>query len=181
MTYALDVELNDPLEAALDDIVGEVEEAIHNIRGYRPERLTHRVEVDVHELLAGHRAIALVWDADMLLSHYKHLTDDQAWEVIQECERHYTAEAGLTWDDVAAAVAEMFPDPAETRHREARPERAGRVISDYVPDGDERENLVDLLTDAMHWCEGLGEPFDKFHGTARLHFAEEATAGSKGA
>ena len=142
MTYALDLDIHEPLDDAIDGILGEVEEAIVNVRKYRMEPVIHREDVDVHDLLAQHRAIALLWDADMLLSHYKHLTAGQAWEVLRECERHYTAEAGLTWDDVAETVTEMFPDPAETRRREARPEKAGRVISDYWPHGDERENLA---------------------------------------
>lgn len=76
-----------------------------------------RHELDLHALLAGRHAIALVWDADMLLSHYPHLTPDQAWEVLRECERNYTAEAGLTWDDVTGVVSDRFPDAAEAKQR----------------------------------------------------------------
>jgi len=49
---------------------------------------------------------------------------------------------------------------------------AGQIIGHYG-DGDERENLVNLLADLMHWCEGFGEPFDEFYGSAKIHFAEE--------
>lgn len=74
-------------------------------------------EFDVHELLAEQRAIALIWDADMLVSTYPHLREDQAWEVLQECERNYTGEAGLTWDDVAEVVNDRFPDAPEAKQR----------------------------------------------------------------
>lgn len=76
-----------------------------------------RHELDLHALLAERHAIALVWDADMLRSHYPHLTAEQAWEALRECERNYTAEAGLTWDDVAEVVTGRFPDAAEARQR----------------------------------------------------------------
>jgi len=62
MTYALDIELSDPLEAAIDDIIYEVEEAIENIRKFRPHRVTHTEEVDIDELLAEYQAIGIVWD-----------------------------------------------------------------------------------------------------------------------
>src|SRR5437588_12359714 len=71
------------------------------------------LDLDVHDLLAGRHAIALIWEADVLLSHYPHLTKDQAWEVLQECERNYKDEEGLTWDDIAAVVNDRFPDPPE--------------------------------------------------------------------
>src|SRR5262245_9025113 len=72
----------------------------------------HGLDIDIHEVLAESKAIALIWDADMLLSTYPHLTEEQAWEVLQECERDYAAEHGLTWDDVAEVVCERFPEPA---------------------------------------------------------------------
>jgi hypothetical protein len=74
-------------------------------------------ELDVHDLLAGRKAIALIWEAEQLLSHYPHLTEDQAWDALQFCEAQYTAETGLTWDDVAGVVNERFPDAAEAKLR----------------------------------------------------------------
>ncbi len=142
--------------------------------------MTYTLDIDIHELLARHRAIALIWDADMLQSTYPHLTAGHAWEVLQACERHYTAENGLTWDDVAEVAGELYPDPADQRKRIASAAKAAQVIAAYGA-GCERENLVDLLADAMHWCEGFGEPFDEFCGTARTHFAEEVQAYQKGA
>ena len=60
-------------------------------------------------------------------------------------------------------IADMhFP-----KHRKVKLAEVGKIIADYDPNGDERENLVDLLTDVMHWCEGFGEPFQEFGGTAR--------------
>ncbi|MBA4068169.1 MAG: hypothetical protein C0501_31610 [Isosphaera sp.] len=74
-------------------------------------------ELDLRAVLAGQHAIALIWDADMLRSRHPHLTAEQAWEALRECERNYTAEAGLTWDDVSEVVNDRFPDAAEARQR----------------------------------------------------------------
>jgi len=86
MTYVLDIELNEPLEAAIDDIIGEVEEAIENIRKYREPRLIHPVDVDIGELLAEHQAIGIVWDIEHVKDQRPDLGDHQAWEVLQECQ-----------------------------------------------------------------------------------------------
>ena len=86
MTYELEIELNEPLEEAIDNIAGEVEEALENIRKYHCPRLTHRIDVDIDELLAGHHAIAIVWDIEHVKDQRPDLTDSQAWEVLQECQ-----------------------------------------------------------------------------------------------
>lgn len=86
MTYELDIELDDPLEAAFDDIVGEVEEAIENIRKYHKPHLVHTVDVDVHDLLADHQAIAIVWDVSHVKDQRPDLSEEQAWQVLQAVE-----------------------------------------------------------------------------------------------
>ena len=176
MTYSLDIELNDPLEAALDDILSEVEEAIENIRKYKPERISHPVDVDIGELLSENQAIGIVWDIQHVKDQRPDLTDKQAWEVLQECQ--------CCWDRLSDPMLEMFRQVAENLHprnRIAQPTKVARIIADYDPNGDERENLVDLLTDTLHWCEAFGEPFDEFYGTAKMHFAEEVSTYKKGA
>jgi hypothetical protein len=87
MTYSIDIELNDPLEAAIDDIIGEVEEAIENIRKCHDSRLMHQVDVDIDELLAEHHAIGIIWDIQHIKDQRSGLSDEQAWEVLQECQR----------------------------------------------------------------------------------------------
>ena len=174
MNYPLDVEINEPLEAAIGDIVSQMEDAVENIRRYSQPRLMHTVDVDVHELLADHKAIALVFTLTDVKKQRPDLKDEQAWEVLQLFE----------------AAAEDCPDPMyETIHqladmhfprkRQGKPEVVGKVIADYDPNGDERENLVDLLADAMLWCKGFGEPFDEFLGSARMHFARETKEGAR--
>ncbi len=86
MTYELDIELSDPLEAAIDGIIDEVEEAIENIHKYHAPRLMHTVDVDIGELLAEHHAIGIVWDIEHVKDQRPDLSDNQAWEVLQECQ-----------------------------------------------------------------------------------------------
>jgi len=86
MTYALDIELNDPLEDAIDGIIAEVEQTIENIRRYHEPRLMHTVDVDIGELLAEHHAIGIVWDIEHVKDQRPDLNHEQAWEVLQECQ-----------------------------------------------------------------------------------------------
>jgi len=174
MTYSLDIELNDPLEAAIDDIISEVEEAIENIRKYGQPRLIHTVDVDIHELLADHQAIGIVWDTGHVKDQRPDLTEEQAWEVLHAIDYDRLNDPML--ETIRLVAENLYP-----RKRQARPAKAGRIIADYDPNGDERRNLVDLLTDLMHWCEGFGEPFDEFCGSARIHFSEESKSYKKGA
>jgi hypothetical protein len=130
-------------------------------------------ELDLHDLLAEEHAIALIWDTGMLLSHYPHLSEEQAWDVLQECERNYNAEHGLTWDDVTEVISERYPDPEDF----LMPERIARCEKALEPYTDSDEvNLTDLLADLMHWSRRRGHAFGQALETARTHFEHEGPA-----
>jgi hypothetical protein len=38
---------------------------------------------------------------------------------------------------------------------------------------DEYTNLIDLIADAMHWCDQNGEDFDEVRRIAAMHFEAE--------
>ena len=105
MTYELEIELSEPLEEAIDNIVGEVEEALENIRKYHCPRLTHQIDVDIDELLAGHHAIGIVWDIEHVKDQRPDLTDSQAWEVLQECQS--------CWERLNDPMLETIPQVAD--------------------------------------------------------------------
>jgi hypothetical protein len=128
-------------------------------------------ELDLHELLDEQYAIALIWDADQILSHYPHLTREQAFAVLKECEGTYDAEHGLTWDDVGDTVARLYPDPDGFLVPD-RVLRVEKALGEYT-DSDEAANLTDLLADAMHWCRHKGLSFAQALGTATMHFHHE--------
>lgn len=55
-----------------------------------------------------------------------------------------------------------------------RAKRAAKSISRYGDDIDEA-NLIDLLADAMHWCQQYGRDFEYCLRLARDHFDAEST------
>lgn len=65
----------------------------------------------VHELLAKHHSIAAIWSTDDVRGVRPHLTEDQAWEVLQEVGRRQDAELGITWMTLEDAADDMFPMP----------------------------------------------------------------------
>jgi len=119
MSYTFDIELNDPLEAAIDDIIGEVEEAIENIRKYREPRLMHQVDVDIGELLAEHQAIGIVWDIEHVRDQRPDLSDNQAWEVLRECQ--------VCWDRLNDPMLETIRQVAENLSPKLKGKAALRV------------------------------------------------------
>ena len=135
----------------------------------------HDTEIDLDDILTENRLIAHLWGIGDVQQERPHLSNDQAWEVLKAVETRMNSEFGINWEFVRDVADELYP-----QKREARPTKAAEVIADYG-DGGERESLVDLLTDAMHWCASFGEPFEEFHATAKCHFAEEANYPKKGA
>jgi len=70
------------------------------------------VNLHVHQLLAKHRSIAAIWCIDDVKGIRPHLTDDQAWEVLEEAGRKHDAEYGISWTTLEVFADMMFPDPA---------------------------------------------------------------------
>lgn len=170
MTYPLNGDLHEAIDDAVEAILGELEEAFANVRRYRGEHVVHREEVDLHDLLGRHHCIDHVWGTEDVRQRRPDLDEEQAWEVLQAVERRLDSEHGVTWDIVEGTAEELYPKTVPGRA--VRLARAAEIIAAYG-DGDERDNLVDLLADCMHFCQEFGEPFAEFCGTAQLHFHEE--------
>ena len=141
---------------------------------FRTNCIPEESEIDIHDLLGEQHAIALIWDTGQVRSHYPHLTEEQAWEVLQECERNYKGEEGLCWDDLAEAVTELYPAPEEAM-RPIRISRCDEAMQVYK-DTDQNANLVDFLADAMLWCEAHEVSFEQCLGTATMHFNHETNS-----
>ena len=58
------------------------------------------------------------------------------------------------------------------RTNQQRADRAGEAITKYGDD-DGRSNLVDLLTDTMHWCDHNSENFHFALSQACSHYINE--------
>jgi hypothetical protein len=69
----------------------------------------------VHQLLAKHRSIAAIWCIDDVKGIRPHLTDDQAWEVLEEVGRKHDAEHGISWTTLQVMADYMFPNRPTNR------------------------------------------------------------------
>jgi hypothetical protein len=67
--------------------------------------------LDAHELLAKHRMIGVVWCIQDVREVRPDLTDDQAWEVLQQVERKHDAEYGISWTTLEIFADDLFPKP----------------------------------------------------------------------
>jgi hypothetical protein len=67
--------------------------------------------IDIHELLTQRRQIAAIWSIEDVQQIRPDLSDDQAWEVLQQCDRKHDCNLGLTWDAIEYAADDMFPQP----------------------------------------------------------------------
>ena len=66
---------------------------------------------DIHTWLNERRRIAIVWSVENVKDVRPHLTDEQAWEVLQRCNRLHDCAVGLTWDLIEDMADCHFPNP----------------------------------------------------------------------
>lgn len=71
-------------------------------------------DIDIHELLAKRRHIAAIWSIEDVQQVRPDLTDDQAWQVLLEVDRHHDAELGINWLTLEILAEELFGDAPET-------------------------------------------------------------------
>lgn len=71
----------------------------------------------VRELLAKRHSIAAIWCTDDVRDIRPHLTEDQAWEVLQEVEDHHAAEWGICWTTLQTVADDLFPPPTNRRRK----------------------------------------------------------------
>jgi hypothetical protein len=65
----------------------------------------------VHELLAKHHSIAAIWCTDDVRGIRPHLTEDQAWEVLEQVRDVHDAEWGICWTTLETVADDLFPEP----------------------------------------------------------------------
>jgi len=71
-------------------------------------------DIDINALLAQRKQIALIWSVEDVQELRPDLTDDQAWEVLLEVQRHHDAELGVNWLTLEWAAKDLFGDAPET-------------------------------------------------------------------
>jgi len=67
-------------------------------------------DVDFHELLAKVGRIAVIWSIEDIKDIRPDLSDEQAWDVLEEVERKHDAEYGINWDTLEDFADQMFPN-----------------------------------------------------------------------
>ena len=66
-------------------------------------------QIDIDELLRRRRQIAHIWSIEGVLEVRPDLSDDQAWTVLQACDRDLDSAEGLSWDAIEEMADELFP------------------------------------------------------------------------
>jgi hypothetical protein len=65
--------------------------------------------IDIDELLEQRRQVAVIWSIEDVQEIASHLTDEQAWLVLQQCRQVHDCEFGLTWSLIESVADDMFP------------------------------------------------------------------------
>lgn len=72
-----------------------------------------RDAIDVDELLAERRQVAIIWSIEDVQSVRPHLTDKQAWEVLRMCRNEHDCELGFTWMLIQDVAETLFGESTE--------------------------------------------------------------------
>lgn len=59
------------------------------------------------------RTVFFTWAIEDVQSVREDLTDEQAYEVLIECENNHDAELGMNWDAIRVVADNMFPETEE--------------------------------------------------------------------
>lgn len=68
----------------------------------------------VLQLLAKHRKIAAIWCIEDVKAIRPDLTDDQAWELLQQVQGSHDADNGITWTTLETSADDLFGSSTET-------------------------------------------------------------------
>ena len=65
--------------------------------------------IDIHEVLAERREVAIVWSIEDVQEVRPDLNDDQAWEVLQRCCKVHDCNNGFTWLLIEFVADDLYP------------------------------------------------------------------------
>ena len=80
-------------------------------------------KIDIHDVLKQRRQVAVIWSIEDVQGTRPDLNDDQAWEVLQQCERVHDCDVGFTWLLIEIVADDMFalPEDSQTAEEGVRP------------------------------------------------------------
>ena len=76
-------------------------------------------DIDIHALLAERRKIAAIWSIEDVQFIRPDLSQNRAWEVLQEVEHRHNAELGITWQILELVADDLFSAPDTDTAQEA--------------------------------------------------------------
>lgn len=93
--------------------VNFLEKRLYEVRaileGENGSQLYADVNLYVHDLLARHQQIAAIWAIEDVKGIRPHLTDDQAWDVLERVGDKHDAEYGISWTTLEIVADDLFP------------------------------------------------------------------------
>jgi len=94
-----------------DDILDDFNNEATN---ERKQTMTANDDIDIDALLAERKQIALIWSIEDVKEVRPDLTDEQAWQALQQVKRENDATIGVTWETLEWAAKDLFGDAPET-------------------------------------------------------------------
>jgi len=79
---------------------------------------TELPEIDIHELLAERRQVAVTWCCEDVKHVRPDLNDAQAWEVLQQCIDQHDCKWGFTWTFIKDVAQHLFGAAPKTNAAE---------------------------------------------------------------
>lgn len=72
-------------------------------------------ELDIGRLLRQRRQVAVIWSIEDVKHLRPDLSDDQAWDVLEQAYDVHDCEWGFTWTHLQTVADDMFPQKPSTR------------------------------------------------------------------
>jgi hypothetical protein len=98
-------------EISGDDISDDLNQEVTN---ERTQTMPPNDDIDIDALLADRKQIALIWSIEDVQTVRPDLTDEQAWEVLQQVKNDHDATLGVTWDTLEWAAKDLFGNAPKT-------------------------------------------------------------------
>ncbi|HZU34745.1 MAG TPA: hypothetical protein VFA18_02480 [Gemmataceae bacterium] len=72
---------------------------------------TPDIDAQVHAILSQHCKIAVIWCIDDVRHLRPDLTEDRAWQVLQQVSDIHDAEWAISWTTLRTVADDLFPEP----------------------------------------------------------------------
>lgn len=69
--------------------------------------------INFHELLANRKMIAAIWCIDDVRFIRPDLSDEQAWEVLEQVGQKHDCDLGISWTTIECWAEELFPPKSD--------------------------------------------------------------------